>query len=57
MDFNLSEKQKMIKKVAREFCETVLRPKASEIDEEQKFSWENARELGKMGMWGIQVDP
>ncbi|MHA1793397.1 MAG: acyl-CoA dehydrogenase family protein [Promethearchaeota archaeon] len=57
MDFAYSEKQIFIKQAVRDFCEKVLKPVAREIDEKEKFSWETAREMGKMGIWGIQVDP
>lgn len=57
MDFELTKKQQLIKRVAREFCETVLKPTAAEVDELQQVSWENTRAMATMGYWGIQVDP
>ncbi|HME54243.1 MAG TPA: acyl-CoA dehydrogenase family protein [Candidatus Lokiarchaeia archaeon] len=57
MDFELTSKQRMIQKTVREFAETVLKPTAAEIDETQEFSWENAKAIGNMGLWGIQIDP
>ncbi|MFX0098890.1 MAG: acyl-CoA dehydrogenase family protein [Candidatus Hodarchaeota archaeon] len=57
MNFDLTEKQKFIQKTVRQFCEEVLKPNVVEMDEKQKFSWENAKALGEMGLWGIQVDP
>ncbi|MHA1681884.1 MAG: acyl-CoA dehydrogenase family protein [Promethearchaeota archaeon] len=57
MDFSHDEKYEFIKTTVRDFCETVIQPTAADLDRDQVFSWENARELGKMGLWGIQVDP
>lgn len=57
MDFELTSKQRMIQKTVRDFAETVLKPTAAEIDETQEFSWENAEAIGKIGLWGIQIDP
>ncbi|MHA1717104.1 MAG: acyl-CoA dehydrogenase family protein [Promethearchaeota archaeon] len=55
MDFELTKKQKLIRKTIREFVESEIGPTASELDEKQVFSWENARKMAEMGLWGIQV--
>lgn len=37
MDFNLTEQQKMMKKLFSEFAEKEVKPLAGEIDEEERF--------------------
>jgi alkylation response protein AidB-like acyl-CoA dehydrogenase len=55
MNFELSEKHKEIKNLAREFAEGVIKPKAKELDEKEEFSVEITQEMAKMGFLGITV--
>ncbi|MBD3197129.1 MAG: acyl-CoA dehydrogenase [Candidatus Lokiarchaeota archaeon] len=55
MNFQLTEKQKLIRRRIRTFSEDFLAPVAPIIDRELKFSWETARELKKINAWGIQL--
>ncbi len=55
MNFELTDKQKLVRSGVRKFAESVLAPVAPIIDKEQRFSWETARELSKINAWGIQL--
>ncbi|MHA1292156.1 MAG: acyl-CoA dehydrogenase family protein, partial [Promethearchaeota archaeon] len=55
MKFELSEKQKLVRRNVRKFAEKVLAPIAPIIDKEAKFNWDAAKELAKINAWGIQI--
>ena len=55
MDFELTDKQKLVRRKVRTFSEEVLEPVAPIIDKEASFSWETAKELSKINAWGIQL--
>ncbi len=53
MDFNLSEQQKMLQKMAKEFATNSVQPRAAEIDATGQFPFDLAREMGKRGYQGL----
>ena len=53
MDFNLTEEQKMIQTVFKEFAEKEVEPIAAEIDESCEFPAENVRKMAEADMMGI----
>ncbi len=53
MDFSYKPEHRMIRKVAREFAETEIKPIAADYDERQAFPWETVRKMGKLGLLGI----
>jgi len=53
MDFNLSEQQKMLQRLAEEFAADVIKPRAAEIDDKNQFPFDLAKELGKRGYQGL----
>jgi alkylation response protein AidB-like acyl-CoA dehydrogenase len=53
MDFNLSEQQKMLQKMAKEFAIKSVKPRAAEIDSSGQFPFDLAREMGKRGYQGL----
>jgi len=55
MDFELSEDQKMLRQVVREFAEKELAPGAAERDEKQEYPHEQMKLLGELGFMGIIV--
>ena len=57
MDFNLSEREKMIQSTAREFAVKEVLPRAAEIDRTAEFPRELAREMGRMGYFGLAYPP
>jgi len=52
MDFGLSEEQKQIKQMVREFAESEIKPHVMEWDESQHFPLEVVKKLGELGMLG-----
>jgi len=53
MDFNLSEQQKMLQKMAKEFAIKSVKPPAAEIDSSGQFPFNLAKEMGKRGYQGL----
>lgn len=55
MNFDLTEEQKIWKKIVHEFAEKELRPKAREVDEKEEFNWEAFRKAGPVGLAGMSI--
>ncbi len=55
MDFEFSSFQKAIQKLCREFAQREIAPIAKQIDEEGTFPTETVKQMGKMGLLGLQV--
>lgn len=55
MSFMLTEEQKMIRAMAREFARKELAPTASERDRTKEFPWENFKKMGELGFMGMMV--
>jgi len=53
MDFELSEEQRAIQRMVREFAEREIAPVARELDEREEFPWEIVRKLSALGLMGI----
>ncbi|MHB0969604.1 MAG: acyl-CoA dehydrogenase family protein [Thermoanaerobaculia bacterium] len=52
MDFRLSDEQKQIKEMVRDFAESEIKPHVMEWDEAQTFPKEAIKKLGELGMMG-----
>ena len=57
MAYPLSEEQRMIQAMVREFAREVVLPKAAERDRTREFPWENIRQMGELGLMGMNVPP
>ncbi len=57
MNFSLTEKQKEIQRIAREFAEKELLPEVIERDENSEFATEHFQKLGNLGFFGLTADP
>ncbi|HYR40528.1 MAG TPA: acyl-CoA dehydrogenase [Methylomirabilota bacterium] len=55
MNVELTEEQRMIQDVARDFAEKELRPIAGAIDREARFPRETVRRMGELGLMGIFI--
>ncbi|HUG36428.1 MAG TPA: acyl-CoA dehydrogenase [Candidatus Limnocylindrales bacterium] len=55
MDVTLTDEQRMIQAVAREFAEKDVRPIAEIIDREARFPRETVERMGELGLLGIAV--
>lgn len=53
MDFNLSEQQKMLQRMAEEFATDAVKPRAADIDSKSQFPFDLAKEIGKQGYQGL----
>ena len=56
MNFDLSEKQALMRKLFRQFAEKEVKPLAAEIDEEERFPIENVKKMAEIGMMGIPFE-
>ncbi len=55
MNFDLTDDQKLVKDMVRDFAEKELKEKAVEIDKSQEFPWENLKKMAGLGLLGIIV--
>lgn len=55
MNFELSEDQKAIRDLARDFSEKVLKPRAAAYDAEKKFPFDVIPQLAELGFMGLQI--
>lgn len=55
MDFTLSKKHEMARKLFHDFAENEVKPIAQDVDEEEKFPRENIEKMLKLGFGGIAV--
>lgn len=55
MDFRFTDDQLSIQSVAREFAQKRIAPLAADFDKSGEFPLENIREMGQMGLMGIEV--
>ena len=53
MNFELSDEQRDIQRLVREFADAEVRPVAEELDREKRFPYEIIEKLGKLGLMGI----
>ncbi len=57
MAYELTEEQRMIRAMVREFAREVLLPTAAERDITKEFPRENIRQMGELGLMGMNVPP
>jgi alkylation response protein AidB-like acyl-CoA dehydrogenase len=55
MDFRFSDDQLAIQAVARDFAQKRIAPVAADFDKSGEFPLENIREMGQLGLMGIEV--
>jgi len=48
--FQLTEEQRDIKQVVREFAETIIAPRSAEVDEQAKFPWDIYKQMAESGL-------
>jgi len=53
VDFNLSEQEKMLQRMAKEFAEKSVQPRASDIDATGQFPFDLVKEIGSLGYQGL----
>ena len=55
IDFSLTEEQRMIRDMVREFARDRLKPRARHLDETSEFPVDALREMAELGLMGINV--
>lgn len=55
MNFDLTENQKMIQDMVRQFAKTELEPKAVEIDKTGEFPMDSIKKLAELGLMGMVI--
>lgn len=55
MNFDLSDEQKIWKKIVHDFMAKEVKPKAREVDEKEEFNWEAVRKGGPIGLLGMNI--
>jgi alkylation response protein AidB-like acyl-CoA dehydrogenase len=55
MDFSFTEDQLSIQSIARDFAHKRIAPVAAELDAKGEFPLDNIREMGQLGLMGIEV--
>jgi short-chain 2-methylacyl-CoA dehydrogenase len=53
MNFDLSDEQQDVRRLARDFAEREVGPVAEELDREKRFPYEIVAKLGELGLMGI----
>jgi hypothetical protein len=55
-DMILTEEERMLQNLVRDFADRELIPRAREVDEKEEFSWENWKGMAQLGLTGIGID-
>jgi butyryl-CoA dehydrogenase len=55
MNLELTDEQRMVQAMAREFAEQAVRPIAAAIDREARFPRDTVRRMGELGLLGIAI--
>ncbi|MDD4587362.1 MAG: acyl-CoA dehydrogenase [Heliobacteriaceae bacterium] len=55
MDWQLTEEQELIVKMAREFAQQEVAPRAAEVDKNHRFPGENVARMKELGLMGICI--
>ena len=55
MKFEFTEEQLMIQEAARDFAQSAIAPIAAEFDESGEFPMKTMRQMGELGLMGIEV--
>ena len=55
MDFSLTEDQRMLQQMVRDFASNELEPVAAQIDESEEFPGENIKKIGELGLLGVTI--
>jgi len=53
MDFDLSDEQRAVRDLCREFATDVVAPAAPALDREHRFGYDVVRQMGELGLFGL----
>jgi alkylation response protein AidB-like acyl-CoA dehydrogenase len=57
MNFELSDAQRMLREMVREFSEKEIKPRAAEIDRTDEFPWDLWKRMAELGILGMTLPP
>lgn len=57
MNFELSDAQRMLREMVREFSEKEIKPRAAEIDRTDEFPWDLWKRMAELGLLGMTLPP
>lgn len=57
LNYDLTPEQDMLRKTIRDFAEKEIKPVRQKLDEKEEFSVDLTQKMGKLGMFGMTVDP
>lgn len=57
MDFNLSDEQKMVQQMARDFAQREVAPVAAELDQKSEFPARHLKKMAELGLLGMMIPP
>jgi alkylation response protein AidB-like acyl-CoA dehydrogenase len=57
MNFELSDAQRMLRDMVREFAEKEIKPRAAEIDRTDEFPWDLWKRMAELGILGMMMPP
>jgi alkylation response protein AidB-like acyl-CoA dehydrogenase len=57
VDFDLSDEQRMLRDMVREFAEKEIKPRAAEIDRTDEFPWDLWKRMAELGLLGMTLPP
>ena len=52
LDFDLTDEQRMLRKMVRNFAEEDIAPVAQELDDREEFSYRLTKRMGELGLFG-----
>jgi alkylation response protein AidB-like acyl-CoA dehydrogenase len=57
VNFDLTEPQRQVRELCREFAEREIRPRAAEIDRTDEFPWDLYKRMAELDLLGMTVPP
>jgi alkylation response protein AidB-like acyl-CoA dehydrogenase len=57
MNFDLTDEQRMLRDMVREFSEKEIKPRAAEIDRTDEFPWDLWKRMAELGLLGMTLPP
>lgn len=55
IDFSFTEQHEMMRKIARDFADREVAPRAAEVDRTAEFPWETVKKMRELGFFGLTV--
>jgi len=56
VDFTLTDEQKAVRDLCRDFAREVVAPAAEELDREHRFGYDVIRQMGELGLFGLPFE-